>query len=814
MLAGEHRGCADGVVAIPARVALVGREASHRLLVQRVAGRDVLGQVREGMEYSSSDPDVAIVENGMLFPRKNGRAVVTIQAGDHSAHVDVTVSGWDQPFAWSFRHHVEAVLAKSGCNAGACHGALAGKGGFKLSLRGYDPAKDHAVITRQAGGRRIELADPGRSLLLAKPSGAIPHRGGLRFEPDSMEYRILAEWLTAGAPGPRDDDARLERIAIEPEHTLQKVGGRQQVLVRAHYSDGRVEDVTRWAKFSSTNESVASIDEDGLISVMGHGAGAVTAWFASKIVIARVTVPYDRHVPEEVYAQSPRRNFIDELVLKQLQRMNVRPSPPASDSEFLRRVYLDTIGTLPTVSEAREFLADSSADRRDRLIERLLGRAEFVDYWTYRWSDVLAITGERLRPAAVKAYYQWVHAQVAANRPWDEFVREIVLAQGSSVEQGATNFYALHQDPETMSENVSQAFLGLSINCAKCHNHPLEKWTNDQYYGMANLFARVRAKGWGGDPRNGDGIRTLVVADKGELIQPATGRPQPPRPLDGEPIPFDDTGDRRVHLANWLTAPANPYFARSITNRVWANFFGVGLVEPVDDMRVSNPATHEELLSAAAQFLVEQDFDLKALMRAILQSQSYQRSSQPLPDNEAETQFYSRYYPRRQMAEVLLDSISQVAGVPTEFKEIAYSGADRQKTDFYPKGTRAIQLYDAAVNSQFLRTFGRNQRLITCECERSDEPSMVQVLHITNGDTINEKLRSDDSRVGQLLDAGATNYEIIEEVYLAALSRRPTDQEMLNLLQLLAEDPSADRRMLIEDVFWSVLSSREFLFNH
>ncbi|MGE3779409.1 MAG: DUF1549 domain-containing protein [Pirellulaceae bacterium] len=802
------------IIVMPRQIVLRGPEAAQQLIVQRVTDGLIGEQLREGVEWVVNRPDVVSVTNGYALPQANGTARLTVRAGSESVSVDVTVEKMDEPFAWSFRHHVQAVLSKASCNSGACHGALAGKGGFKLSLRGYDPAKDYLATTRQANGRRIELADPGRSLLLAKPAGALPHRGGLRFETDSLDYRILAEWIRDGAPGPRPADPQLQRITVEPQSSHQRIGNHQQVVVQAHYSDGRIDDVTRWAKFTSANETVASVDDRGEVTITGHGVGAVTAWFASKIVIAELTVPYENAVSSESFAAEPRRNFIDELVLEQLERMKVRPSPLASDSEFLRRAYLDTIGTLPTIQETREFLADSQADKRDQLIERLLARSEFVDYWAYKWSDVLAITGDRLRPAAVKAYYQWVRAKVAANQPWDAFVREIVTAQGSSTEQGATNFYALHQDPETMSENVSQAFLGLSINCARCHNHPLEKWTNDQYYAMANLFARVRAKGWGGDARSGDGQRTLVVADKGDLVQPATGKPQPPAPLDAPPVPFDDPADRRVYLAKWLTAPENPYFARSITNRIWANFFGVGLVEPVDDMRVSNPASNEQLLSAAAQFLVEHDFDLKALMRAILHSSTYQRSSQPLPENEADTRFYSRYYPKRQMAEVLLDSISQVTGVPSEFTEVAYSGSDRQKTDFYPRGTRALQLYDAAVRSYFLRTFGRNQRMITCECERSDEPSMVQVLHLSNGDTINEKLQAKEGRVAQLLQSGTPHYAIIEEVYLAALSRYPTDGEMVHLLQILAASPPEERRQLVEDIFWSVLSSREFLFHH
>jgi hypothetical protein len=805
---------AANITALPAKVALTGKEASQQVIVQRIENGVIGPQIREGVELTSSAADVVTIEDGILHPKANGQATITAKAGDQTTTIEVTVNGMDLPFSWNFRSHVQAVIAKTGCNSGACHGALAGKGGFKLSLRGYDPPKDHHAITRQANGRRIELADPGRSLILAKPSGAMAHRGGVRFDVDSLDYRVLAEWIMAGAPGPSDEDAKLDRLEVLPEKTVLKPGDKQQVLVRAHYSDGRMEDVTRWAKFTSTNETVATCDQDGLVSVMGAGEGAITAWFASKIVIAGITVPYDNKIPAELFAKAERRNFIDELVLKQLQRMNIAPSPQAGDAEFVRRAFLDTIGTLPTTAEVRAFLADPAPDKRDKLIDQLLSRSEFVDYWTYKWSDMLTITGERLRPNAVKAYYMWIREQVAQNKPWDQFVREIVTSQGSATENGATNFYALHQDPENMSENVSQAFLGLSINCAKCHNHPLEKWTNDQYYAMANLFSRVRGKGWGGDPRNGDGTRTLVVVDKGELTQPATGRPQPPTPLDGQPIPFDSTSDRRIHLANWLTAPENPYFARSITNRIWANFYGVGLVESVDDMRISNPSSNEELLSATAKYLIDHKFDLKDLMRAILQSKTYQRSSHPLPENQAETRFYSRYYPKRLMAEVLLDGVSQVAAVPSEFNEVAFSGADKAKTDFYPKGTRAIQLYDASVNSYFLRAFGRNQRLITCECERSDEPSMVQVLHISNGDTINDKLRAKDSRVEKLIASGATNHEIINEVYLSALARSPTDDEMLRLLQTMADAKGDERRIVIEDLFWSVLSSREFLFNH
>ncbi len=714
----------------------------------------------------------------------------------------------------NFRNHVLPVLSKAGCNSGACHGALAGKGGFKLSLRAYDPISDYHAITKQARGRRIELADPGSSLLLTKPSGAVPHKGGLRFDVDSLDYKIIADWISAGAPGPSDQDPVVERLEITPAAAVVEMKKTEQMQVRAIYSNGQTEDVTRWTKYTSANETVAQVDEQGKVTIIGHGEGAITGWFSSRIVVARLTSPYPNQISPETFSKAERRNFIDDLVLAQLERLRLPPSPAASDAEFLRRAYLDTIGTLPKPDEVRAFLSDTTSDKRDKVIESLLARPEFVDYWTYKWSDLLLINGQKLRPKPVKAYYDWIHQQVADNVPWDEFARQIVTSQGSSLDQGATNFFALHQDPEEMAENTSQAFLGLSIGCAKCHNHPLEKWTNNQYYAFANLFARVRAKGWGGDFRSGDGVRTLYVANKGDLIQPLTGKPQPPTPLDGQPLEFNSPVDRRIALAAWLTSPENPYFSRAITNRVWANFFNVGIVEAVDDLRVSNPASNEALLAASAKYLVDNKYDLKSLMRAILQSKTYQRSSQALPENKDEKRFYSRYYPKRLMAEVLLDAISQVTDVPSEFTEVTFPGSDKAKTDAYPKGTRAIQLYDSAVASYFLKAFGRNTREITCECERSEEPSMVQVLHISNGDTINQKLKVADNRIGKLLSANQSNEQVIEEAYLQALSRFPTADEKARTLAVLAETPAENRREALEDVLWSIFSSREFLFNH
>jgi hypothetical protein len=783
----------DTVRLLPQQVALAGPAARQSLILEAFAGENATGHIAEGVSFVSSDPAVITIEEGRAVPVANGKATITATAGERKATSEVTVTDMDKPVAWSFRNHVESVLSKTGCNSGACHGALAGKKGFKLSLGAFDPATDYFYITRQARARRVVLSDPGRSLVLMKPSGAVPHKGGLRFTVDSPEYQVIAQWIAAGAPGPQESDARLARLEILPTASVLKKGAKQPLMVRAHFSDGRVEDVTRWAKFTSSNESVATVDGAGLAQVAGHGEAAIRAWYLSSNVIGTISVGYETPVEPGAFANATRRNYIDELVLAKLANLNVPPSPSATDAEFLRRAYVDTIGVLPTVDETRAFLADTAADKRDKLVEHLLARPEFVDYWAYKWSDLLLVNSEKLRPAAMWSYYHWIRNNVAANTPWDVLARNVVTATGSTLENGAANFFVLHQDPPELAETVSVAFLGMSINCAKCHNHPLEKWTNDQYYGMASLFARVRSKEAGGE-----GNRIVYATTSGEWSQPRTGKPQPPRPLDGEVVPYESEADRRIQLANWLTSPENPYFSRAITNRVWANFFGVGLVESVDDLRLTNPPSNVALLDAAARDLVEHKYDLKALMRSILQSATYARSSTPLDANAADTRFYSRYYPKRMMAEVLLDALSQVSGSASAFGD-------------YAANTRAIQLPDVNVNSNFLKTFGRPLRAITCECERTAEPSMVQVLHLSNGDTINQKLSAKGNRIEQMLAANMSNEQIIEEAYLAALSRYPTDQERSGLLAAMGAE--ADRRAIVEDLYWSILSSKEFLFN-
>lgn len=801
------------VEVLPRQVLLDGPLARQRLLAEKRVDGQSVGALAD-VVWTSSDDAVVRVESGVAYPVGDGRATLQASTSQGEASVDVEVRGMERPAAWEFRRHVLPVLSRLGCNTGACHGSLAGKGGFRLSLRGYHPEGDYQTISREARGRRIELADPAGSLLLTKPTGQVPHQGGLRLQAGSRDYQVLEQWIQQGAVPPADNDPALERLEVYPDATRLGVGDSRPFLVTAVYSDGRREDVTDWAKFSSSDESVAKVDEHGQVTVLGPGDTSIVVWFSSRLEMARVTVPFPNELASTAYEEFQPANFIDQHVLDRLRELRLQPSPRCSDMEFLRRAYLDTIGRLPQPAEVRLWSEDERPDKRRRCVDQLLAREEFVDYWTYRFSDLLLVNGRRLRPAAVDAYYGWLRSHVAQGTPWDQMVREILTARGSSVEQGATNFYALHQDPEAMTENACQAFLGLSIGCAKCHNHPLEKWTNSQYYAMASFFARVKAKGWGGESRGGDGVRTLMVTGSGELMQPLTGRPQPPTPLDGTPLDFDTPGDRREYLADWMVSPENSYFRRAIANRLWANFLGQGIVEPVDDLRVSNPARNERLLQALSHYLVDHRFDLKSLMREILCSETYQRSSEPLQGNDEDRHYFSRYYPRRLTAEVLLDAVSQVTEVPSKFTQIAYDGNDFEDTNLYPIGTRAVELKDSAIVSSFLQSFGRPERDITCECERSNTPSMVQVLHIHNGSTINERLRSSDSCVTRFAGASMDNEAVIREAFLRALTRAPTDRELERLAAELDSGDPQERRARIEDLYWGIMSSREFLFNH
>jgi len=795
----------------PPDVAIGGPNRTQHLVVTLdEAGRTVSDATAKAT-YFSSDAAVAKVDaSGLVVAGSPGDATLTVKVGQQSTVIKVKVAAGG---TWSFRHHVVPTLTRGGCNSGGCHGALAGKGGLKLSLRGYDAEFDHFTLTRQASARRVDLTAPADSLLTKKAVRAMPHGGGRRFEENSDFHTLLLDWMKAGAPGPVESDATLLRLEAYPRAALLKPKDSLRAVVRAVYSDGRVEDVTRWAKFGSSEELVANVTEDGLVNVIGYGEAAISVLFGSRVATLAVTSPFDNDVKAAAFAASPKNNFVDELVLKKLELLRLPPSAQCSDAEFIRRAFLDTCGILPKPEEVTAFLNDPDPKKRVTLVDKLLERPEFTDYWTMKWSDLLLVSSRKLPQPAMWAFYRSIRRGVADNEPWDAFARNLVTATGSSLTHGGGNYFVMHKDISDLAESTAVTFLGMSITCARCHNHPLEKWTQDEYWSFANLFSRVALK-------TGDRTGEVMVQSRGEgeALHLRRGVAMPPTPLDGKPLPADSPADRRAYFAEWLTSPDNPYFAKALVNRVWKNYMGRGLVEAEDDLRETNPASNRELFDALAADFIRNKFDVKHLMRTILNSAAYQRSSKPLAGNAADDRFHSRYLIRRLPAEVILDAYSDVSGVPTPFNQIKSNAGDAiTPIATYPLGTRAVQIPDSLAASRFLEAFGRADRVQTCSCERTSDASVTQALHLNNGVTLNDKLRGEKSVVSSWLAAKMSENEIVDRLFLTALSRPPSAEEKAKFVKILAEaakDGAAARREAIEDFVWAVLTGREFLFNH
>ncbi|MFO0803680.1 MAG: DUF1553 domain-containing protein [Gemmataceae bacterium] len=794
----------------PPEVTIGGPNRTQQLVVTLDENGRTVSDVTEKTTFATSDPAVATVDKlGRVNAVKPGEATITATGLARPVAIKVKVeAGGD----WNFRNHVVPTLTRAGCNSGGCHGALAGKGGLKLSLRGYDPDSDWFVLTRQALARRVDLTNPADSLLTKKATRTMPHGGGRRFETGSDFDTLLIDWMKSGAAGPAESDAKLLRIDAFPKAALLKPKDPLRLVVRATYSDGRVEDVTRWAKFGSSEELVANVSEDGLVSVSGHGEAAINVLFGSRVATVGITSPFDNKVDVAAFANSPKNNFIDELVLKKLELLRLPPSAPCTDAEFIRRAFLDACGILPKPDEVKAFLADTDPKKRAKLVDSLLERPEFTDYWTMKWSDLLLVSSRKLPQPAMWAFYRSIRRSVSDNEPWDRFARNLVTATGSTLTNGGGNFFVMHKDISDLAESTAVTFLGMSITCARCHNHPLEKWTQDEYWAFANLFSRVALK-------TGDRTGEVLVQGRseGEALHLRRGVPMPPMPLDGNPLP-DNATDRRTYFADWLTSPDNPYFAKALVNRVWKNFMGRGLVEAEDDLRETNPASNRELFDALAADFIRNKFDVKHLMRTILNSAAYQRSSKPLPGNAADDRFHSRYLIRRLPAEVILDAYSDVSGVPTPFNQIKSNAGDAiTPIATYPLGTRATQIPDSLTASRFLEAFGRADRVQTCSCERTADASVTQALHLNNGVTLNDKLRNPKSAISVWLIADLSDEAIMERLFLAALSRLPSAEEKVKFVKILsdaAKDGAASRREAIEDFVWAVLTGREFLFNH
>jgi hypothetical protein len=796
---------AGSLKVLPDSAILRGGEARHQFIAESSTG-DRQQDMTASAHWVSSNPAVAKVDAaGMVTPVSDGDATITAEAAGDKSSARVHVVSNKDPYIWTFKNDVLPVMTKVGCNQGACHGALSGKGGFKLTLRGYDPDADYDTLTRQSLGRRVLLSDPSHSLMLLKPTMAIGHGGGQRFKTDSQEYRIISQWIAAGAPAPKETDPTVVSLEVFPAKATLRINDRQQLVVRAKYTDGDVRDVTRWVKFSSSEEAIASVDDLGHVKMNGPGEAAITLWYQSRVSYARLGVPFDNKVDPAVYSQFDRHNYIDDFVVDKLKALNIAPSKPADDATFLRRAYLDAAGILPTSEEVETFLADKSPGKRGKLIDRLLERDEYVDYWSYKWSDLLLVSSRKLAPNAMWSFYNWIRASVKNDKPWNTMVNEIFTGTGDTLQNGALNYFVIHKDPIDLTENATLAFMGQRLTCARCHNHPLEKWTQKQYFQMANIFSRVGLK-------SGNQAGDMVVFSKvsGDIDHPRLLKPLAPTPLDGRPMALDSPEDRRLPFAKWLTSPDNHMFARAMVNRVWANFMGRGLVDPVDDVRATNPASNEDLFAAVSKDFVDHGYDIKRLIRTIMNSETYQLSAEANATNQNDNKYYSKYIVKRLPAEVLLDAMSQVTQVPTRF-------------DNYPGNIRAQQLPDVRVKSEFLTSFGRPAR-ITCDAaERSQAPSIAQALHVINGDTLNKKLSSPDGFPALAVKLGMSDSRLLETVFLSAYSRYPSETEKQTMVDLLQKarvtsGPVAlqtdARRKAVEDMMWAMLSSKEFLFNY
>lgn len=712
----------------------------------------------------------------------------------------------------SFINDVIPVLTRAGCNQGICHGAAAGKAGFKLSLRGYAPEIDYNAIVRLAKGRRINLAHPEQSMLLRKPLLETPHIGGKALERGSVEYSILMRWLSAGAPPPDAQDPHVTALRVTPPVQSLAPKANLQLRVDAVFSDGSARNVTHWARFLTNDEAVATAQPDGKVAVAGVGQTAIMIGYQDKVAVARILVPFPNKTDAQTYSRLPRANYIDSLIYSKLAALRLPPSQSATDAEYLRRITLDLTGTLPTPEEARAFIASRDEKKREKLVDALMARPAFIDFWAYKWSDLLRVNRGTLKDKGMWAYYSYIHDAVRDNKPWDAISREVLTARGNTFLDGPANYFRTALKPEELAENVAQGFMGIRVQCAKCHNHPLEKWTQNEYYGMANLFARTKFKADLGIYVNDE--MTVYNTAHGDIIQPRLGKAVPPKPLGGPILALDSSKERRAFFAEWLTRPDNWYFTHSIVNRVWAHFMGKGLVEPVDDLRETNPASNPELFDALANDFVKHKFDLRHLMRQIVSSRAYQRSSGSIPQNAADDKYYSRFLVRRLTAEQLLDALSQVTGKAEEFPGV-------------PPGYRAIQLPDTHVKSDFMDILGRPPRVITCECERSQEPNMAQALLFINGELLNRKVSADGGLVDRLVKAGKSDSEMLEELYWSAFGRAPAAVErdgnlksIRKAIAALALKPEQKneleqaRRKTFEDLLWVLVNSKEFLFNH
>lgn len=776
----------------PPQVNLTTAQDRQLLVVQAAYADGVTRDVAAHASYVLANPALVRREGQTLYPVADGQTELKVEFGGQAVTIPVKVEKAAEGRSISFKLDVMPVFMKANCNTGSCHGAARGKDGFRLSLFGFDPDGDYHRILREQPGRRIDLAVPEASLLIEKSIGAVPHTGGKRFERQSELCATLIEWISAGCPQDPAKVATCTGIELYPKSgVLDGENATQQVTVRATYSDGTDRDVTSLALFLSNNDNSATISPDGVITAHNRGEAFIMARFSTYTVGSHFVVLPKGLVWEDKPLAA--RNYIDEFVNLKLKQLRMEPSPRCSDEEFLRRAYLDLVGLLPSEEEYVRFMSSTEPDKRDKLIDELIARKEFTELWVSKWAEWLMMRSSNIVSyKSIVLYYNWLSEQISNNVPLDQMVRSILSANGGTFKNPPANFYQLEQDRLKVAENVAQVFMGMRTQCAQCHNHPFDRWTQDDYYSFAAFFAQIGRK-------VGEDYREQIIFNSGggEVNHPVGGRVMAPAFLGGGPA--DVAGkDRREVLADWLASPRNPYFAQNFANRIWQHFFGIGIIEPVDDVRISNPASNAPLLAELSKRFTESNYDFKGLVRDICRSEAYQRSTQTNPSNELDERNFAHQTLRRIKAESMLDVISQVTNTKDKFRGL-------------PLGARATQIADGATTDYFLTTFGRATRETACSCEVKMEPTLSQALHLLNGETTNIKIQQ-GGLIAQWQQQGLTPPQIVEKLYVRCLSRKPTAEEQAALAPLFAEGQDVKRSL--EDVFWSLLNSREFIFNH
>jgi hypothetical protein len=803
-----------GLAIHPAKISLTGSDDAAQIIVTATLNDGRLADVTSDVQYAVADGRTAAVTSfGRVLPRANGTSEITATLGDKSIKLPLEAKNIGDNLPLNFTNQVVPVFTKLGCNSGGCHGKASGQNGFKLSLLGFEPEMDFINLVKEGRGRRLFPANPDASLFLMKATGKSPHGGGKKMDPDSDEYRLVRRWIASGMPWGNEKDPTVTKITVFPEHRILPRNSKQQFAVYAHYSDGTVDDITRRAQYESNDGEIASVSESGQVKTQSlSGEAAIMARYQGMVAVFRATVPLGTPTPAW---QFPESTVVDKFTSKKWRELGLVPSEICTDEAFIRRAYLDITGTLPTPKQVTDFVADKSADKRAKLIDTLLESPEYTYYFANKWADILRVKrrGEQGRASGTFAFHEWIRQAVASDMPYSEFVRSILTATGDERKNPATVWYKELEKPENFVDDVGQVFLGQRLACANCHHHPYEKWSQDDYWGLASFFARVARKNINSpgnfDP-NGRGVQVIFSRNTGGVTNKRTNKTAEIKPLDGQPMEPTVEGDLREKLADWMTDAKNPFFAKAVANRYWAHFFSRGIVDPLDDMRITNPPSNPELLDALAANLVENKYSLKTLIKTICKSRTYQLASAPNNFNKHDKQAYARYYPKRMGAEVLLDAVCQVTDSPTNFGNLP---KDKNAPN------RAIMLPDESFSSYFLDVFGRPQRISACECERVNEANLAQALHLLNSDEVQGKVTRAGGRADTLASAKDTrsDEEKVTEIFLWAFSRKPTKDDLSAALDHIKKMESkyqaAGKKTAYENIIWALINTKEFVFN-